>query len=53
MAIDLECWVILLVIYLAWSESRASVEDETDLDLFLYNLMYSFHETPVVAGNEG
>ena len=53
MAIDLACCAILLVIYLAWSESRASVEDETDLDLFLCNLMYSLHGTPVGAGNEG
>ena len=39
-AIDLACCVIILVIYLAWSESRASVEDETDLDLFLCDLIY-------------
>ena len=52
MAIDLACYVILLVIYLAWSESRVSVEDETNLDLFLCDLMYSLHGTAVGAGNE-
>ena len=52
-AIDLACCAIQLVIYLAWSESKASVEDETDLDLFLCDLMYSLHGTPVGAGNEG
>ena len=49
-AIDLACWAIQLVIYLAWSESKASVEDETDLDLFLCDLMYSLHGTPVGLG---
>ena len=52
-AIDLACWAIWPMMYLAWSESKASVEDETDLDLFLCDLMYSLHGTPVGAGNEG
>ena len=52
-AIDLACWAILHVIYLAWLESKASVEDETDLDLFPCDLMYSLHGIPFGAGSEG
>ena len=50
-AIDLACQAILWVINLAWLESKASVEDETDLDLFLCDLMYSLHGTPFRAGS--
>ena len=52
-AIVLACWAILLVINLAWSESKASVEDETDFDLFLCDLTCSFHGTPFRAGSKG
>ena len=53
MAIDLACCVILLVIYLAWSESSVSIEEETDPDLFICDLTYSLYGTPVLAGNDG
>ena len=52
-AIDLLCCTILLVIYLAWSESNASVEEETDLDLIIHDLTYSLPGTPIGAGNAG
>ena len=42
--------------YLAWSESKASVEEDTDLDLcipLIWDLTYSLHGTPVGAGNAG
>ena len=52
-AIDLACWAIFLVTYLAWSESSASVEDETEGGLFLCVLTYSLHGTPFGAGSEG
>ena len=52
-AIDLACCAIFLVTYLTWSDSSASVEDETEGGLFLCVLTYSLHGTPFGAGSEG
>ena len=53
LAIDLACCAILLVTYLTWSDSSASVEDETEGGLFLCVFTYSLHGTPFGAGSEG
>ena len=52
-AIDLACCAIFLVTYLAWSDSNALVEEETDLHLFLCVLTYSLHGTPFGSRSEG
>ena len=39
--------------HLARSESKASVEEETDLDPFLCDLTYALQGTPGEAGSEG
>ena len=50
---DLVCCIILWVVHLAWSESKASVDEETDLDPTLWDLTYAFHGTPGEAGSDG
>ena len=50
---DPACCTILLVKNLAWSESNASVEEETDLHIFIWDFTYSLQGVPVGAGNAG
>ena len=41
------------MVHLAWSESRASVDEETDPDSTLCDLTYALHGTPCEAGSDG
>ena len=42
-----------LSVCLAWSESKASVDEETDLDPTFCDLTYALHGTPGEAGSDG